>query len=83
MPIGCNLLLDLETHLLHTILNTKNLKFKYLIDDIVIDLILSWNFVNMYGIRRKFNPTIDLLKFVSNKKIYNNVIMLRVALRIT
>ena len=41
VPIGCNLLLDLETHLLHTILNTKNLKFKYLIDGIVIDLILS------------------------------------------
>ena len=54
-----------------------------MINDIVIDLRLSWNFENMYSIRRKFNPTVDLLKFVSNKKILDGLIMLRVALSVT
>ena len=42
------------------ILNYKNLKFKYLIDDIVIDLRFSRNFVNMQDIRRKCNLMMNL-----------------------
>ena len=45
---------------LYIILNYKNLKFKYLIDDIVIDLRFSRNFVNMQDIRRKCNLMMNL-----------------------
>ena len=38
VPIGCYLLLNPETHLLCIILKYINLKFKHLINDIVIDL---------------------------------------------
>ena len=38
MPIGFYFLFDLETYFLGILLDYKNLKFKHLIDDIVIDL---------------------------------------------
>ena len=55
ISIGCYLLFDLYTYFLYIILDYKNSKFKYLIDDIAIDLWSSWNFVNMKDIRRKCN----------------------------
>ena len=45
-----------------------------MINDIVIDLRLSWNFASMQSIKIEFNPTVDLLKFASNKEILNDVI---------
>ena len=50
------------------ILEYKNLKFKHLIDDIVINLWPFWNFASMKDIRRKCNPIVGLLKFTSNEK---------------
>ena len=38
ISIGCYLLFDLYTYFLCIILDYKNSKFKYLIDDIAIDL---------------------------------------------
>ena len=60
------------------ILDYKNPKFKYLIDDIIIDLWSSWNFANVEDIRRKCNPMVDLPKFIFNnkKKILNRVVVL-------
>ena len=46
----------------------QNSKFEHLIDDIVINFLSSWNFESMKGIRRKFNPKVDLSKFTSNTK---------------
>ena len=57
-------------------LNYKFLKFKYLIDRIVIDLWYSRNFVSMENIRRKSNRMVNLLKFTSNKKILSSVVAL-------
>ena len=37
VTIECYLLLDLEAHLLWTILNIKNLKFKFMVGDMIID----------------------------------------------
>ena len=50
------------------ILDYKNSKFKYLIDDIAINLWSSWNFVSMEDIRRKCNLFVDLSKFMYNNK---------------
>ena len=47
-----------------------------MIDDIVINLWSSWNFVNKEDIRRKCNWVVDLSKFISNKKILNGVVAL-------
>ena len=52
------------------------MKFKYLIDDKFIDLWSSWSFASMKDIRKKYNPIIDLSKFTSNKKIFNEVVTL-------
>ena len=52
----------------YVILDYKNLKFKDLIDDIAINLWSFWNFANMEDIRRKCNPTVNLLQFTSQKK---------------
>ena len=52
MPIGCYLLYDLHTYFLCIILDYKNLQFKKLINDIVIDLGSSRNFANMENIRK-------------------------------
>ena len=60
------------------ILDYKNPKFKYLIDDIIIDLWSSWNFANVEDIRRKCNPMVNLPEFIfnNNKKILNGVVVL-------
>ena len=52
MPIGCYLLYDLHTYFLCIILDYKNLQFKKLINDIVIDLGSSRNFANIENIRK-------------------------------
>ena len=39
-----------------------------MIDDIIIDLRLSWNFASMQSIKIEFNQIVDLLKFTSNKR---------------
>ena len=51
-------------------LNYKNLKFKHLTDNIAIDLWFFGKFVNMWVIRRKRYPIVDLSKFISNKKYW-------------
>ena len=50
-------------------LRLQKLKFKHLIDDVAINLWYSWNFASIENIIRKFNLTVDLSKFTSNKKI--------------
>ena len=49
------------------ILDYKNSKFKYLIDDLTINLWSNWNFASM-NIGRKCNPIVNFTKFTSNKK---------------
>ena len=53
----------------YIILYYKKLKFKYLIDDITIDLLFFWNFTRIEDIIRTYNPTVRFSKFTSNKKI--------------
>ena len=48
----------------------KILIFKFLIDDIVIDVWSSCNFLSIKDIIRECNPIVRFLKFISNKKIY-------------
>ena len=60
----------------YVILDYKNSKFKDLIDDIIIDLWSSWNFVNMEDITKKYNPMVNFSQFTSNKKILSRVIIL-------
>ena len=38
----------------------KNMKFKHLIDDMVIDFRSSYNFARMQSVRIKSNPMVDL-----------------------
>ena len=65
---------------LYIILDYKNLKFKYLINGIVIDFFyffLSFgNFAKIKDIRRKYNPIMDLSKFTFTKKILSRVIVI-------
>ena len=88
IPIGCYLpmlLIPFLCYLIYTIqfinlffihhLRLQNLKFKYLINNIVINLWSSAKFVNMENIKRKYNLMVDLLKFTSNK-ILNRVVIL-------
>ena len=63
-------------YFLFIILYYKNLKLKYLIDDIVIDLWPFWNFTSTGDIKRKWNPIIDLSKFTSNKEMLSRVVAL-------
>ena len=58
------------------ILKYKNLKFKYLIDNITIDIWFSRNFPSMEDISRKYNQMVDLSKFTSNKKILRKFVVL-------
>ena len=44
-----------------------------MIDDIIIDLRLSWNFASMQSIKIEFNQIVDLLKFTFNKEILSYV----------
>ena len=67
-PVRCYLLFDLSTYFLCIILDFKNSKFKYLIDDLTINLWSYWNFASMKQIRRKCNPIVNFTKFTSNKK---------------
>ena len=64
--------LDLYTYFLCII----NLPFKKLIDDIVIELESSRNFANMEDIKRKCNLMMNLSKFISNKKIFSEIVTL-------
>ena len=50
------------------------MKFKHLIDDIVIDLWFSSSFASMKYTIREFNPIVDFLKFTFSQKILNGVI---------
>ena len=52
------------------------MKFKYLIDDIVINFLSYKNFVCMKKIRRNCNSIIDLSKFTFNKNILNEVVVI-------
>ena len=61
---------------LYIILNNKNLWFKQLIDNTIIDLWSSTNFSSMEGIKRKCNLMMDLSKFTYNKKILSEVVVL-------
>ena len=54
-------------------LRLQNLKFKYLIDDIDIDIWYFGNFASMEDIRRKCNLMMNLSKFIFNKKILSRV----------
>ena len=68
VQIKYNLLFDQQTYFLCITLDQKNLKFKYLIDDIIIDFWSSWNFTSMEDIIR-CNPIVRFLKFTFNKKL--------------
>ena len=76
MWIGCYLLFHAETYFLCIILNYKNLKFKYLIDNIYIYLWSSWNFASIEDIIITSNLAVRYSKFTSNKKILNGVVVL-------
>ena len=52
------------------------MKFKYLIDDIVINFLSYENFVCMKKIRRNCNSIVDLSKFTFNKNILNEVVVI-------
>ena len=55
MPIGCYLPFDPLNNFLCIILDYKNLKFKYLIGNINIDLLSFLNFANMEDLKKKLN----------------------------
>ena len=75
MLIGFFLLYNLQSYFLCMILDYKNLKFKYLINDIAICL---WSSENLASIKDiwKCNPIIDLLKSKFTKKILGGVVLL-------
>ena len=54
-----------------------------MVDDMIIDFWLSWNFTSMENVRKECNPMVDLLKFTSNEEISNNVILLKIILSVT
>ena len=60
------------------ILDYKNLKFKHLIDNIAIHFFyLFGNFANMKDMKKNiYNPTMNLSKFTSNKKILSEIAVL-------
>ena len=60
------------------ILDYKNLKFKHLIDNIAIHFFyLFGNFTNMKDMKKNiYNPTVNLSKFTSNKKILSEIAVL-------
>lgn len=65
MSIGLYLLFSPSIIVNHK--KNKNFNFKYLIDDIVIDLWLPWNYTRMDNKQIWHNPMTDLLKFASNR----------------
>ena len=60
------------TYFLCIILNYKNLQFKQLIDNIIMNLWYSENFVSIKYVKRKYNLKVNLSKFISNKKIFGD-----------
>ena len=54
-----------------------NFEFKYLIDNITINLGSFRNFANMKDILTKCNPMMNLSKFTSNKKILGAVVVIK------
>jgi len=73
--IGCYLLFDSQTYFSFIIFYYKNLEFKHLNNDIAIDFLSSLNFASMKHIRRKCNSTLNFSKFISNKKIFSEVVV--------
>ena len=55
---------------LYIIKGYKNLKFKYLIDNITINIWYSWNFLSMEDIIKKMQSINRFTKIYINKKIY-------------
>ena len=76
--IGYYLLFDLFTYFLCIILDYKNLKFKHLIDDIIIaiDLWFFEIFASIKYIRKKCYLMMNLSKLTSIKKILSEVVVL-------
>ena len=52
----------------------QNLKFKYLIDVIAINILFSENSARMDNIKRKYYPIMNFLRFTSNKKILCEIV---------
>ena len=52
------------------------MKFKHLIDDIVINFCFFGNFSSMKDITRECNPMVDLSKFTYKKMILSGVVAL-------
>ena len=60
-----------------TILNYKNSKIKYLIDDIIYLSLIFLKFCKYEGYKKKkCNLIVELLKFISNKKTLSGVVAL-------
>ena len=64
------------TYFSFIILDYKNLKFKHLIDIVVINFRFFIIFASIEDIKRRYNLIVDLSKFISNKKILSEVIAL-------
>ena len=64
------------TYFSFIILDYKNLKFKHLIDNVVINFRSFIISASIEDIRRRCNLIVDLSKFISNKKILSEVIAL-------
>ena len=54
-----------------------------LIDDMVVDYSLFLKFCENISLRRKYNLIVNLSKFVSNNKILNDIVLLKVTLVVT
>ena len=53
----------------------KNLQYKHLLMTWLLIFNFFRNFVNMENIRRRYDPTVNLSKFTSNKKILSKVVV--------
>ena len=77
MSIIYYLLFDLLTYFLRIILYYKNSKIKHLIDDTNYLSLIFLKFCKCGGYKKKkYNLIVELLKFVSNKKILSRVVTL-------
>ena len=54
----------------------QNLKFKHLIENIVINLWSLENFASMEYTKRKCNSIVDLSKFTFNKNILSEIVVI-------
>ena len=50
-------------------LRLYKLEIKYLIDDMAIDFLFSWNFTSIEEIIRKYNLMLNLSKFTLKKRV--------------